>query len=122
MKTPEEIKRGLQYCATPVHALKGCAVCPYWDYMLGCGEDCMMKDALTYIQQLEQDNAQKDERIRQLERDNAYLMRIARDSCTMCKNVFVDVSDEPCASCINGHGARDNWEWRGVEEDNHAED
>lgn len=120
MKTPEEIKRGMALCKM--------------DECFGQHEDCpyagepslcvvaMCDDGLAYIQQLERDNAQEGERVRKLERDNAYLMRIARDSCTMCKNVFVDVSDEPCASCINGHGARDNWEWRGVEEDNHAED
>ena len=63
MKTPEEIKRGMEHCAEI-----GCKGCPY-------EEDCKMfdgfstpaEDAYFYIQQLEQDNARKDERIRQLE-------------------------------------------------------
>ena len=63
MRTPEEIKLGMEHCAEI-----GCKDCPY-------EEDCnlfdrfsnLAEDAYFYIQQLEQDNAQKDERIRQLE-------------------------------------------------------
>ena len=65
MKTPEEIKRGME-CGN-------CDGCPYarWDEKTGQFADhhCefVETDALAYIQQLEQDNARKDERIRQLE-------------------------------------------------------
>jgi len=98
MKKPDEIKRGLGACsADECHGEH--ADCPYVGDI-----DCIRNicaDALAYIQQLE--------------RDNAYFMSIARNSCTMCKHAFVDESDEPCASCING--CRDKWEWRGVEEE-----
>lgn len=67
MKTPEEIKRGMEHCAEI-----GCKGCPY-------EEDCNMfdrfsipaEDAYFYIQQLEKDNAQKDEHIMWLEMMNA---------------------------------------------------
>lgn len=64
MKKPNDIKKGLTWC------IKGdyCKGCPYED-------DCyvnlknipMIKEALAYIQQLEADNASKDERIQMLE-------------------------------------------------------
>lgn len=64
MKTPEEIKKGQEQCV----ASKGCNGCPYED-------DCyeifsnvpMIKETFAYIQQLEADNASKDERIQMLE-------------------------------------------------------
>ena len=63
MKTPEEIKRGLEHCAS----YNPCFQC---DYDARDWPRCVTRlhgDAIAYIQQLEQDNAQKDERIRQLE-------------------------------------------------------
>ena len=63
MKTPEEIKRGLEHCAS----YNPCFQC---DYDARDWPRCVTRlhgDAKAYIQQLEQDNAQKDERIRQLE-------------------------------------------------------
>ena len=69
MKTPEEIKRGLE-CGN-------CDGCPYarWDEKTGQFADhhCefVETDALAYIQQLERDNSQKDERIMWLEMMNA---------------------------------------------------
>lgn len=69
MKTPEEIKRGLE-CGN-------CDGCPYarWDEKTGQFADhhCefVETDALAYIQQLERDNSQKDEHIMWLEMMNA---------------------------------------------------
>ena len=49
MKTPDEIKKGLDVCA----GLDGdCEACPYDDRTIFCA-DKMRKDALAYIQQLE---------------------------------------------------------------------
>lgn len=52
MKTPEEIKKGLECCYSPVEPMLRCEACPY------CGSIvCKMRlhtDALTFIQQLEQ--------------------------------------------------------------------
>lgn len=48
MKTPDEIKRGLEVCT----GFEGCAACPYHDEgMHGCVG--LEEDALAYIQQLE---------------------------------------------------------------------
>lgn len=116
MKTPEEIKRGMEHCAEI-----GCKDCPY-------EEDCKMfdgftipaEDAYLYIQQLEQDNAQKDERIRQLEREKEALINIAKRSdsaCLHCKH-FCYVCTRPSKEIrLNG----DCFEWRGVEEEKNAE-
>lgn len=52
MKTPEEIKRGLECCVVDVDRVARCGDCPY----LGVSEACKLvigRDALAYIQQLE---------------------------------------------------------------------
>ena len=76
MKTPEEIKRGMEiYLSNDDNTCEElCFVeendCPYTGLPQQTGKSCgeiILADALVYIRQLEQDNAQKDERIRQLE-------------------------------------------------------
>ncbi len=55
MKTPNEIKQGLECCQSPV----GCENCPY-ETVGTLGYDCsntLNTDVLTYIQQLEQELA-----------------------------------------------------------------
>lgn len=47
MKTPDEIKKGLQCCMGEF----ACSECPYSND--GCGDDEEVKDALAYIQRLE---------------------------------------------------------------------
>lgn len=72
MKTPEEIKRGL--CEPlPVHFHKRSPE-PRLTPLAYIALEKLLADALTYIQQLEQDNAQKDERIRKLEREKEALL------------------------------------------------
>lgn len=69
MKTPEEIKRGLVHCSNDSTFCN--AKCSYFNASSN-GVDCateMHGDALAYIQQLERENAQKDERIKQYEQD-----------------------------------------------------
>ena len=51
MKTPEEIKMGLGICRGKCTGNK--PHCPYDKYVNGC-EDTLNRDALAYIQQLEQ--------------------------------------------------------------------
>lgn len=71
MKTPEEIKRGMVHCSNDSTFCN--AKCPYFNASSN-GVDCateMHGNGLAYIQQLEQDNAQKDERIMWLEMMNA---------------------------------------------------
>ena len=51
MKTPAEIKKGLTYCTTgPCPGEE----CPYYNYESSCCSYSKSKDALAYIQQLEQ--------------------------------------------------------------------
>lgn len=69
-----------------------------------------------YIQQLERDNAQKDERIRGLEREMEALINIVKRSDTVCLHCkhFCYVCTRPSKEIrLNG----DCFEWRGVEED-----
>lgn len=57
MKTPEEIKKGLRFChdADSEDIGKCKLVCPYYgDGQFPCGITTMMKDALAYIEQLEE--------------------------------------------------------------------
>ena len=57
MKTPDEIKKGLECCFSAAD----CEVpirCPY-AFEMGSCDNLMMFDALAYIQQLEADNAQQ---------------------------------------------------------------
>jgi hypothetical protein len=65
METPEKIKNGLEHC---IETGMRCHMC---DYVVRClkvvrGKP-IMQDALALIQQLEADNASKDERIQMLE-------------------------------------------------------
>ena len=62
MKTPEEIKRGLDMCHCDYEE---CDTCSLADL---CNEKAQ---GLAYIQQLERDNSQKDEHIMWLEMMNA---------------------------------------------------
>lgn len=54
MKTPEEIKKGLECCLFSYTSTSRCCVCPY---EISCyatkPRDVLMKDALAYAQQLE---------------------------------------------------------------------
>ena len=117
MQIPDEIKRGLEMCAETCFVCP--AECPYM--MTECSQgDKVMADALAYIQQLEQDNAQKDERIRQLEREREAMLRDMKawPACDACKHRNLLCTQKPCSECREaGNGKTVMWEWRGVEED-----
>ena len=82
-KTHEETKRGLE-CHSLVAG--GCAVCPYNDLGDGDCSGMLVRDALAYIQQLEEDNAKKHEKIMQLyialENMQGIVQSITKDSKT----------------------------------------
>lgn len=70
MKTPEEIKKGLSICIWKENeALDKCENgCPYYiENNFLCGITNMMKDSLTYIEQLEERVAKRDDYIQKLE-------------------------------------------------------
>lgn len=139
MKTPEEIKRGLECCLVADDMCR-CDECPYSRNgynTLKCdielGEDAiefttMMENATDEwemvaaspgaVEDMARENAQKDERIRQLEREKELLIEQLRGACHACKHLEKSTLKESCMYCIIG--VRPNWEWRGVEEGEHA--
>lgn len=95
MKTPEEIKKGLECCTSKKVV---CVECPYFEGMAGCkGTE---KDALAYITQLEQ-------RLAQAEEDIKHLLIISNNqrSCGYCKRY-----PSACDLCET------DAEWRGIKE------
>lgn len=61
MKTPDEIKKGLEICSSRWDCVK----CPYPEGE--CYSDLVEKDALAYIQQLENHIGELTEKVAQLE-------------------------------------------------------
>ena len=66
MKTPKAIKRGLKYCKTGMTC--ECSKCPYAGYrdIIVCTSN-LTKDALAYIEQLEEQLAKQNNMIDVLE-------------------------------------------------------
>lgn len=97
MKTPDDIKRGLECCRV---GDCDCYNCPYLKT-----RSCMhylKQDALAYIRQLE---AERDAAVNDL--------GVVRD-CKVCKHYDHTPNEAPCRHCGI---AQANWEWRGVKEE-----
>jgi hypothetical protein len=112
MKTPEEIKKGLDVCGT----LDGdCENCPYDGLQIFCG-DRLRKDALAYIQQLES-------RLAHVERERDAAVEDLKGSswCEDCRHYKVDAKKEPCKTCLKNN-MKTLWQWRGVCPENTKED
>jgi hypothetical protein len=142
-RTPDESKKGLECCM-----MSTCEPsCPY-DNPVDCGFAVqLLQDTFALIQQLEADNAKKDETIQMLQDGNASLMRmideerektvkleaeldamkdeIDRD-CETCKHCESCQEDGYCMWCENKESNKTpccncvygcNWEWRGVQKD-----
>lgn len=104
MKTPEEIKDGLECQARPEIACSNNR-CGYYLDNNPCNQMIVL-DALAYI--------------KQLEREKEVLKEFVRDKCWSCKHKKCSIRCEPCKSCtqnLDGRKTTNNWEWRGVEED-----
>lgn len=106
-KTPEEIKKGLK-CAVD----KKCVgkECLYFNEEYACIRMAQI-DALALIQQLEAQNSELLEKVKQLERerdaaihDVAYAKR-----CRLCKHGQRGFIPRDCFSCAG----KSNFEWRG---------
>lgn len=54
MRSPEEIKKGLEYCSEKAKRKTKCSECIYFNDPRGWCSTAITKDALDYIQQLEQ--------------------------------------------------------------------
>ena len=118
MKTPEEIKKGLECCAEYGNCSQGCPYNPIKD----CGHD-LYSDALTLIKQLEEKAALYDEVVADAlqfvsERDAAVAELYGK--CPYCINYIPNgfIKCFHLATCkhIGNGGTDDNWQWRGVRE------
>ena len=124
MKTPDEIKKGLEKCLArwaATHYSDCRSDCPYWEEGVWC-KNALHSNALTYINHLES-------RLAQVERERDAAVRIVHGLCLHCKNE--DSKDDTCRECMyypyrfvygTGDAYVDNWQWRGVCEENTKEE
>lgn len=124
MKTPEEIKKGLECCIGDCNEYR-CQECPYKEENEDCQDSggVLSKDAIEYIEWLEKNlqyavdaadvlgaEGAKFER----ERDAAVKDLTEGRDCYSCKHLGQRFAG-PCVDCMSGHGyKKNNYEWRGV--------
>ena len=113
MKTPDEIKKGLELCGADECHENQHKICPYkgdvFCIMHTCG------DALAYIQQLEAQNTELLEKVEQLkaERDAA-----VRDcGCFPCQTCEERENGDLCPMCEIQGGYRKFHQWCGVQKE-----
>ena len=100
MKTPEEIKEALRICIQEDH----CDGCPYEE--IHFGNRCLEKDALAYIEQLE---------------ETICLMKVQmHGDCGVCKHrtgfdIEGAIMSQQCYQCLRKE-TRPNWEYEGLPE------
>lgn len=130
MKSPDEIKKGLECCRDKMP----CMQCEYYDqrdHKYTC-ETALLADALALIQQLEEQVRDFTKKMEQLKRERDALLADLKeadlaecDHCAYCKNADstdCDAADCDCVFCENENcKCKDcrnnpNWEWRGVQE------
>lgn len=123
MKTPDEIKKGLEHCINGT----SCRGCPYCEEC-AIASDCnpMHKDLQEYVQQLEEF---ADKKIVELfrnaeqleaERDAAVkdMIIAAVDACDVCKHNDLIIDEAPCQSCTHIFKGRESkFAWRGVQKE-----
>ena len=120
MKTPEEIKKGLECCAAE---WAECEECTYCD---GCvmrgGNENLDADALAYIKELEQ-------RLAQVERERDAAVRDVRSLCATnyfsgdyCEYCKYREPDGQCFHDCTPYSSEWGWEWRGVCDENVQEE
>lgn len=114
MKTPEEIKKGLEIEIAVHYHL------PNPEPRLTPREFMYMEqlhaDALTYITHLEQ-------RLAQAERERDAAVKDIPRACGYCKNYLGGEHIPHCnAECMNISGINTGWQWRGVVEENSKEE
>ena len=106
MRKSEEIKKGLEVCTRDANKmLKECEECPYYiENNFLCGISNMQKDALAYIEQLE---------------ETIQLMKIQmHGGCGVCKHrggfdVEGAIMSQRCYECLKKE-TRPNWEYEGL--------
>lgn len=144
MKTPNEIKLGLECCLIADDDMCRCDECPYSRNgynTLQCdielGEDAidlqtklqnaideweMVATSPGAVEDMARENTQMAERIRQLEREREKLLNFAAEAgCEACRYAEKEVHDFPCCECDHCYGEHEYWKWRGVEVENDGE-
>lgn len=127
MKTPDEIKKGLEACGSDeCHGHH--TDCPYEDDLFCTMHIC--GDARAYIQQLENHIGEFTEKVMRLEKERNALLADLRDAdmleCVHCAH-YIPVGAQCkgegyCLECdykncaCNGCYGNSNWKWRGVQE------
>lgn len=104
-RTPDEIKKGLDFCSRSTCGDKDIE-CPY-----ECGNSTcithLTSDALALIQQLQAENA-------------ALLFLCEQfGQCVVCKYTDKGLNESPCCDCLYGNGdaTGSHWQWRGVQKE-----
>lgn len=108
MKTPDEIKRGLEICSVD----GDCSQCPYFENLC---VDGLMPDNFAYIRQLEREKEALMEDFR-VYRERIIKKEYGVYACDLCKHggKYEEFDDTTCPEGCDGIG---HWEWRGVEEE-----
>lgn len=120
MKTPGEIKKGLETCCNNIE----CNVCPYTEPSSMCIRK-LMGDALPYIQQLEERNDTLITKMAIFEEILKYAEQLKRErdaaieqlkyfNCRTCVHSNLMHIASECCGCKNAS----RWEWRGEKEEN----
>ena len=112
-KTPDEIKNGLD---NPIHVHYHISdIEPRLTPLALHDLEFLHEDALALIQQLQAENAEKDERIQQLEAERDAAMAGLKSNCTCPeRKYFSDDIQDPCRGC---KPTDSKFEWRGVQKE-----
>lgn len=116
MKTPDEIKKGLECCIGDCLSYH-CRECPYYENNF-CETDGMdlCEDALAYIQQLERERDALLEAMKDTDINCDYckhsdiMQNVCKCDCSFCD---IPADDCHCNECRNNS----HWEWAGIKED-----
>ena len=118
MKTPDEVKKGLEQCVKAESGETGCGGCPY---VLSCVKeedpDSIIADALAYIEQLES-------RLAQVERERDAAVKDIGISCDYCAYADYHFGEAPCITLEEYELGKlcSGWKWRGVCAENTREE
>lgn len=122
MKTPEEIKRGLECCMKAGFQPGPCKVCPYYDEGIYDCAGVLGKDILQYIQQLEEHLSYTRRLCERFEAQVPRWIPMKEQLPPKGKSVIV----------MNGHGyvtmlalvhkVKNYWTWIGIERVGHYND
>lgn len=122
-RTPEEIKRGLECCTDVCD--DGCDACVYDSQYNRRDKLCLVRlkiDALALIQRLEAERDELLQKNQQLERERDAAVEYLHGWCEVCVHWGSEDSIAFCDGCSHNYpfehetNFTDNWQWRGVQE------